>query len=35
LDNIRLAVPAEELTYHKSFVLRGLSALPLTFSARA
>jgi cytochrome P450 len=34
LDDIRLAVPAEELTYHRSFVLRGLSALPLTFTAR-
>jgi cytochrome P450 len=34
LDHIRLACPAEELTYHRSFVLRGLSALPLTFTAR-
>jgi cytochrome P450 len=34
LDDIRLAVPAEELTYHRSFVLRGLSSLPLTFTPR-
>jgi cytochrome P450 len=34
LDDIRLAVPDADLTYHRSFVLRGLSALPLTFTAR-
>jgi cytochrome P450 len=34
LDDIRLACPAEDLTYHRSFVLRGLAALPLTFTPR-
>jgi cytochrome P450 len=34
LDDIRPACPAHELTYHRSFVLRGLAALPLEFTAR-
>lgn len=34
LDDIRLACPPEDLTYHRSFVLRGLAGLPLTFTER-
>jgi cytochrome P450 len=34
LDDIRLACAPEALTYHRSFVLRGVSALPLEFTAR-
>jgi len=34
LDDIRLACPADEVPYHRSFVLRGPAALPLTFRPR-
>ncbi|HEY3604732.1 MAG TPA: cytochrome P450 [Sporichthyaceae bacterium] len=35
LDDIQLACPDDELTYHRSFVLRGLAGLPLSFTARS
>lgn len=34
LDDIRLACDPAEVPYHRSFVLRGPAALPLTFKAR-
>jgi cytochrome P450 len=35
LDNIRLGVPAEELTYLPSLATQTLERLPLTFTRRA
>jgi hypothetical protein len=34
LTDIRLACDPDEVPYHRSFVLRGQAALPLTFTAR-
>jgi cytochrome P450 len=33
LDDIRLAVPDEQLAYEPSYVLHGLHRLPITFTA--
>jgi len=34
LDDIRLAGDVDDVPYHRSFILRGIASLPLTFSAR-
>ncbi|GAC1575182.1 MAG: cytochrome P450 [Candidatus Dormibacteria bacterium] len=34
LDDIRLACAPEDVKYHRSFILRGIASLPITFTAR-
>lgn len=34
LDDIHLACAPQDIQYHRSFILRGISSLPITFTAR-